>query len=127
MSEAFKLKAAAKREEAQAKGSLVEMPASLNGKVLSASMQNGAPICECEAFQTKTCPLPLEKESGPGTCPLPLEKESGPGRHACAVMHKAGRVCGGGHPACEVNAMTRSSSRSKVHLELNNGQAPLPA
>ena len=86
MSEAFKLTAAAKREEAQAKGSLAEMPASLNGKVLSASMQNGAPICE--AFQTKTCPLPLEKESCPG-------------RHACAVMHKAGRVCGGGHPACE--------------------------
>ena len=44
LSQAFKLKAAAKKEEAQAKGSLAEMPASLNGKVLRASMQNGAPI-----------------------------------------------------------------------------------
>ena len=91
MSEAFKLTAAAKREEAQAKGSLAEMPASLNGKVLSASMQNGALICE--AFQTKICPLPLEKESCSG-------------RHACAVMHKAGRVCGGGHSACECHDKT---------------------
>ena len=91
MLEAFKLKAAAKREEAQAKGSLAEMPASLNGKVLSASMQNGALICE--AFQTKICPLPLEKESCSG-------------RHACAVMHKAGRVCGGGHSACECHDKT---------------------
>ena len=91
MSEAFKLKAAAKREEAQAKGSLAEMPASLNGKVLSASMQIGALICE--AFQTKICPLPLEKESCSG-------------RHACAVMHKAGRVCGGGHSACECHDKT---------------------
>ena len=62
MLEAFKLKAAAKREEAQAKGSLAEMPASLNGKVLSAFMKNGAPICG--AYQTRTCPL--EKESCPG-------------------------------------------------------------
>ena len=84
LSEALKLKAAAKREEAQAKGGLSEMPASLNGKVLSAFMKNGEPICG--AFQTRTCPL---------------EKESCPGRHACAVMRKAGRVCGGGHPACE--------------------------
>ena len=91
MLEAFKLKAAAKREEAPAKGSLAEMPASLNGKVLSASMQNGALICE--AFQTKICPLPLEKESCSG-------------RHACAVMHKAGRVCGGGHSACECHDKT---------------------
>ena len=91
MLEAFKLKAAAKREEAQAKGSLAEMPASLNGKVLSASMQNGALICE--AFQTKICPLPLEKESCSG-------------RHACAVMHKAGRVCGGGHSACDCHDKT---------------------
>ena len=110
MSEAFKLTAAAKREEAQAKGSLAEMPASLNGKVLSASMQNGALICE--AFQTKICPLPLEKESCSG-------------RHACAVMHKAGRVCGGGIQ--HVNVMTRRSLRSKVHLELNNGQISLLA
>ena len=84
LSEALKLKAAAKREEAQAKGGLTAMPASLNGKVLSAFMKNGAPICG--AYQTKSCPL---------------EKESCPGRHACAVMRKSGRVCGGGHPACE--------------------------
>ena len=84
LSEALKLKAAAKREEAQAKGGLSEMPASLNGKVLSAFMKNGAPICG--AYQTRTCPL---------------EKEACPGRHACAVLRKAGRVCGGGHPACE--------------------------
>ena len=62
LSEALKLKAAAKREEAQAKGGLSEMPASLNGKVLSAFMKNGAPICG--AYQTRTCPL--EKESCPG-------------------------------------------------------------
>ena len=84
LSEALKLKAAAKREEAQAKGGLTAMPASLNGKVLSAFMKNGAPICG--AFQTKSCPL---------------EKEACPGRHTCAVMRKSGRVCGGGHPACE--------------------------
>ena len=84
LSEALKLKAAAKREEAQAKGGLSEMPASLNGKVLSAFMKNGAPICG--AYQTRTCHL---------------EKEACPGRHACAVLRKAGRVCGGGHPACE--------------------------
>ena len=54
-------------------------------------MQNGALICE--AFQTKICPLPLEKESCSG-------------RHACAVMHKAGRVCGGGHSACECHDKT---------------------
>ena len=58
------------------------MPASLNGKVLNAFMKNGAPICG--PFQTKTCTV---------------EKESCPGRHVCAVMRKAGRVCGGGHPA----------------------------
>ena len=84
LSEALKLKAAAKREEAQAKGGLTAMPASLNGKGLSAFMKNGEPICG--AYQTKSCPL---------------EKESCPGRHACAVMRKSGRVCGGGHPACE--------------------------
>ena len=84
LSEALKLKAAAKREEAQAKGGLTAMPASLNGKVLSAFMKNGATICG--AYQTKSCPF---------------EKESCPGRHACAVMRKSGRVCGGGHPACE--------------------------
>ena len=105
MLEAFKLKAAAKREEAQAKGSLAEMPASLNGKVLSASMQNGALICE--AFQTKICPLPLEKESCSG-------------RHACAVMHKAGRVCGGGHSACECHDKTFS----KVEGSLGAQQWP---
>ena len=84
LSEALKLKAAAKREEAQAKGDLPEMPASLNGKVLSAFMKNGAPICR--AYQTRTCHL---------------EKEACPGRHACAVLRQSGRVCGGGHPASE--------------------------
>ena len=84
LSEALKLKAAAKREEAQAKGDLPEMPASLNGKVLSKFMKNGAPICG--AYQTRTCHL---------------EKEDCPGRHACAILRQSGRVCGGGHPASE--------------------------
>ena len=84
LSEALKLKAAAKREEAQAKGDLPEMPASLNGKVLSKFMKNGAPICG--AYQTRTCHL---------------EKEDCPGRHACAILRQSGRVCGGGHAASE--------------------------
>ena len=84
LSEALKLKAAAKREEAQAKGDLPDMPASLNGKVLSKFMKNGAPICG--AYQTRTCHL---------------EKEDCPGRHACAILRQSGRVCGGGHPASE--------------------------
>ena len=101
LSEALKLKAAAKREEAQAKGGLSAMPASLNGKVLSAFMKNGAPICG--AFQTRSCPL---------------EKEVCPGRHACAILRKAGRVCGGGHPACECH------DKKFIKVEEMTGEGP---
>jgi hypothetical protein len=60
------------------------MPASLNGKALSALMKNGSPLCG--AYQSKSCPANQMDCSG---------------RHACTVMKASGRVCGGGHPAMD--------------------------
>eukprot|EP00435_Cladocopium_sp_Y103_P057484 s4_g19.t1 len=70
--------------EAQSRGDISKMPASVNGKVMSSFMKNGAALCG--AYQTNVCQNPK------GSCP---------GRHACAVMRASGRACGGSHPACE--------------------------
>ena len=81
---ALKSRAEAKRAAAQAKGGVSKMPSSVNGKVLSAFMKNGSPLCG--DYQMGRCQK---------------EKDDCTGMHLCAVMRKSGRVCGGNHKACE--------------------------
>eukprot|EP00438_Fugacium_kawagutii_P021735 Skav236229 [mRNA] locus=scaffold132:348798:350914:+ [translate_table: standard] len=75
-------KAAAARARAAAPAGPT-MPNAISGKVLSATMKNGAKLCPL--FQVGTCP------NEASTCTH--------GAHLCAILQKTGRTCGGKHPA----------------------------
>eukprot|EP00435_Cladocopium_sp_Y103_P057937 s497_g20.t1 len=95
LSQKFVQKAEKAREEA-ASSTAPKMPASLAGKVLTATLKNGQPLCP--NFQTDSC------TNEAGSCPL--------GAHLCAALQQSGRACGGKHGAevCHSKRVVKAST-----------------
>eukprot|EP00438_Fugacium_kawagutii_P021829 Skav232620 [mRNA] locus=scaffold1260:106753:110214:+ [translate_table: standard] len=91
LSKTYVEKAAAARARAAAPAGPT-MPNAISGKVLSATMKNGAKLCPL--FQVGTCP------NEASNCTH--------GAHLCAILQNTGRTCGGKHPAnqCKIPAAT---------------------
>eukprot|EP00435_Cladocopium_sp_Y103_P071658 s1385_g38.t1 len=82
LSQKFVKKAEDERQAAAATSS-PQMPSSLNGKGLTATLKNGRALCP--DFQTDEC------ANDPDSCPF--------GAHLCAALQQSGRACGGKHGA----------------------------
>lgn len=78
------------------------MPDEINGKVLSAYLKSGEPLCG--AFQLGRCQL---------------EETDCTGQHRCAVLLKSGRICGGWH--------TASQCWEKRAFKREKGPSPAPS
>ncbi|CAE7891534.1 unnamed protein product, partial [Symbiodinium necroappetens] len=72
---------AAKTRARSSQEQVERMPATLNGKVLTAFLKNGQALCA--SFQLGKCQLAEQDWSS----------------HRCAVALRSGRACGGNHPA----------------------------
>lgn len=81
---ALKSRAQKRKAEAMEPSSEGVMPDEIQGRITTAFLKNGMPLCS--AFQMKSCPAD-------GTTCTKL--------HKCAVVLRTGRACGGSHPACE--------------------------
>eukprot|EP00435_Cladocopium_sp_Y103_P038949 s935_g10.t1 len=95
LSQKFVQKAEKAREEA-ASSAAPKMPASLAGKVLTATLKNGQPLCP--NFQTDSC------TNDASSCPW--------GAHLCAALQQSGRACGGKHGAevCHSKRVVKTST-----------------
>ena len=76
------------------------MPDQLNGKILTATLKNGKPLCP--DFQQDACPNDAD------TCPF--------GAHLCAVLQQSGRACGGKHGAavCRIKRAVLATTPAPV-------------
>ena len=77
---ALKRRAAAARVQSESTHVVRTMPASLNGRTMSAFMKNGDPLCA--AYQQGLCGR---------------DESVCLGKHRCAAVLRSGRVCGGAH------------------------------
>ena len=97
---AFKFSQAARASAAAAGAS--QMPAAINGKLLTKFMRNGTPLCA--DFQTDSC-----------------SRTPCPEQHLCAIVLQSGRACGSSHSAqtCYARrALTEERAAAKGLLPL---------
>eukprot|EP00438_Fugacium_kawagutii_P003624 Skav224194 [mRNA] locus=scaffold939:277414:285540:+ [translate_table: standard] len=110
LSKTYVEKAAAARARAAAPAGPT-MPNAISGKVLSATMKNGAKLCPL--FQVGTCP------NEASNCTH--------GAHLCAILQKTGRTCGGKHPANQCKIKKFVSEDTVLPVQAKPTAALIPA